>query len=59
VSFLAGVEGPHVGWYPYHDNNMHPLLDAFQELVYQQIDFNGRNQTDVMHVQFFQKDGVR
>jgi len=37
MSFLAGVGGPqNVGQYPYHDNNMQPLLDAFQELGYQQ-----------------------
>ena len=59
VSFLAGIEGPqNVGWYPYHDN-MQPLLDAFQEFGYQQIDFSGRNQTGVTHAQFFQKDGIR
>jgi len=59
VSFLAGVEGPqNVGWYPYHDNSMQSLSDSFQEHGYQQIDFNGRNQTGVMHAQFFQKDGV-
>jgi Choline dehydrogenase and related flavoproteins len=54
------VGGPqNVGRYPYHDKNTQPLLDAFQELGYQQVDFNGRNQTGVMHAQFFQNDGAR
>jgi len=44
VSFLAVVEVPqNVGRYPYHDNSMQSLLDAFQELDYQQIEFNGRH----------------
>jgi choline dehydrogenase-like flavoprotein len=54
------VRGPqNVGWFPYQDKNMQPLLDAFQELGYQQVDFNGRNQTGVMRAQFFQKNGAR
>lgn len=52
------VGGPqNVGWFPYQDRNVEPLLDAFQELGYQQVDFNARNQTGVMLAQFFQKDG--
>jgi choline dehydrogenase len=54
------VGGPqNVGRFPYYDKNMQPLLNAFQELGYQQVDFNGRTQTGVMNAQFFQKDGAR
>ncbi|KDR14278.1 Glucose dehydrogenase [acceptor], partial [Zootermopsis nevadensis] len=54
------IGGPqNVGWFPYQDRNVQPLLEAFQEVGYQEVDFNGRNQTGVMRAQFFQKNGAR
>ncbi|XP_069685881.1 glucose dehydrogenase [FAD, quinone]-like [Periplaneta americana] len=44
---------------PYTDKNVRPLIEAFKELGYPERDLNGRNQTGVMEIQYFQKNGVR
>ncbi|XP_069685858.1 glucose dehydrogenase [FAD, quinone]-like [Periplaneta americana] len=42
-----------------NDRVLQPLIKAFEELGFSEVDFNGKNQTGVMRAQFFQKNGVR